>query len=472
MGEPRINLSFEDLYQSDVESNTENTLFLIGLASDGPMDTVATLQGMSGLRAYEAIAGTTGRLPHACREAIDVATQAKKAITVKAMRCGADAAKAFIEFQNDSTTAVALTVTYAYDGTAGNSCVGMVAHDVATIIVTLSKTGLEEDEVDYEGDTLAEVKAAIDASGYFTAEIALGETTLADVEAANFAGGLDGELTAAEVIRALQITEGFDLPNVIVLGANTTAMRASISTHCANQLLTRQNPRYAFVEMDTFDSTNVENSALWRIDVETWAAGIVADLEEETDYNLIAFAGQAKFLDAAGAEYEAPSVATGAARVLGEPIHRSMINLQTPTVQSLVPNIPPEIRDTLADGRVNYLKYEKGRGYITANDRTLAESTSDFKYAQTVRTLYTCGAEALEAGKPVWGTPNDPAKDDGLAKIKAAMEKPLENRKGVNISDYEVTPKFVGENQVEATVGITEYETMRDIEIVFYVKRS
>jgi len=476
MSESRFRTSYKDLYQSTSSSADEKQLTLIGLGDTGPMDSFMSFDGLSGLDSAEILFGTGGRLPHAIREAIQVSDGLGKPITVNALRCGEGALKASLNIMNDATTLVAMTLEYDYDGTEGNEWDAKVEADGLNGVVTLRDP--DDESTPFTGALLVDIIALINASS-LPVTATPGPAVASNIELFSWrslSGGLDGTLTSAEVTRVLKLLEDEDYPNILILGANTSAMHSLIGTHCSGMLSAfPQVERFAGVELETFDSTNTEKSAAWYVDVGDWASDIVDYLDTKLDRNLIACAGQANFLDSDGKSYEANVAACAMAAWMGQSIKRGMINIQVGSVvQSLAPNIPNSNRSALADARANYLMFVKGRGYIINGGRTLAASTSDFKYPEVLRAVYVCGAEARENGLVAWGDPDDPDTHGGLAYLQAQMEKPLTTRKDnkKEIVAYQIRPSIDGEGNVTANMGVTPFTTMRNVVHTVYVKRS
>jgi hypothetical protein len=208
------------------------------------------------------------------------------------------------------------------------------------------------------------------------------------------------------------------------------------------------------------------------VEVQEWVKAITGDGDYLNDRNLIVYAGSAEFADPDGTKYVASIAAACAASWLGLPVHRSMINQQVPNINKLVPEIPPSLRNVLVNYKMNYVRFQIGRGYVIGNSATAAGDGSDFVNAEVLRTVYTCGAEARKAGIPVWGQADDPVSHDGLVTLKAMMSKPLEARKGKTIVDYIIEPTIDEAGTVEAKMGVVTYQTMKIINHVVYVKRS
>ena len=476
MSEPRFRTRYEDLHKSTASSADEKQLTLIGLSTTGPMDSFMSFDGLSGLDSAEILFGTDGRLPHAIREAIQVSDGLGKPITVNALRCGEGALKASLDIYDDSTSQIVMTLEYDYYGTEGNDWDAKV-ETVPMVSGTVTLRDPDDETTAFTGATIAAIVDLINASSLpVTATAGPGGPTIETFSWRDFAGGLDGSLTTAEVARVLKLLEDEDYPSIVILGANTSAMHSLIGTHCSGMLSAfPQVERFAGVELETFDSTSTEKSAAWYVDVSDWASDIIDYLDTKFDRNLIPCVGQAKYLDAKGESYEANTAACVMAAWLGQSIKKSPINVQVGSVvQSLVPNIPNSNRSALADARANYVMFMKGRGYIINGGRTLAENDSDFKYPEVLRAVYVCGAEARENGLVAWGDPDDPDTHGGLAYLQAQMEKPLTTRRDTKkeISAYQIRPSIDGEGNVTATMGVTPFTTMRNVDHTVYVKRS
>lgn len=476
MGEKRFTTTYVDQRKGTSAAGDDNVLALIGLASDGPLDDFQIFRGLSGLAAAEALFGTTGRLPRAIREAITTSELRGKPITVHAMRCGEGGAASELVIQDDSTSATVMTLAYDYTGEDGDEWAAKLELDDVTLVLSLRRGSGDTTQI--EGLSAAALLAAInDADLGITATAGAGiATAVGDVNLfdwTNLAGGADGTLTNAEVIRALALAESETFLPLIVVGAKNAATRTAIATHCANQLSERACERFALIEFTDFTSAEAINSSAWRTDVSDWADAIVAEIASANLRNLIPFAGQAIFYDADGAEYEAPVLVAAAAAWLGEAISRSLLGLVIPTIVRLVPEIPPEYRDVLADGRINFVRYEEGVGYQIGNDVTLAESVSDFVEAKDLRTAYTCGKEARNAGKADLGAPNDPVTNSGLESTVDRMAKPLERRKSKvppDISGFRIVPTIDEDTGIVSfAMGITPIGAMREISHTVYL---
>jgi hypothetical protein len=490
MGENKFTTRYQDNYQSAASAGGENVLTIVGLASDGPIGEIQSFSGMAGVASCEAVFGEGGTLPRAVRRAIEAVTNATEGnpIQVNAMRVGSGYAMASISLLNDSTAEVCMTIAYDYAGIDGNEWQCKVEKDdeAEEYVVTLRR-GTDGTAVQFTGSTagegatpVEELVEAINAGGLGLTATLVSEDKLLEIDYTSFTGGLDGTLTNAQAILAMQILESKKYMNFYVVGWKGTgddgaAVRAALNTHCNSQLSERDCERFAFVEAEDFSSVYPFPHPSWYTDMATWASGIATSLTGVDMKNLIMFAGGKTYTDGAGTEYEANVAAEAAALWLALPINRSMINVQVPnTVEDdLAPNIPAAYRAILADARCNYMRFEdENRGVIIANDRTLAATTSDYKYVDILRTQYTCGQEARIAGKPAWGKPDD-GKGSGLDTMKDLMESTLDRtRVGKTIVAVKVTPEFVDDDNVEATMAVTHYRTMRSVDHVVHVERS
>ena len=471
MGEAALKTRYKDNYATPAVSDDENQLTIIALSDNGPMDAFYSFVGMSGLENAETLFGTSGRLPRAIREAIEVSVQRESPITVNAMRCGDGGAKSSLSLLSGGSVAL-MKIEAAYKGTEGNDWSAAASIDGSVMSVYLCKTESGAASV-FIGDNVSDIVDAINASSLAVTASLIIEGALAVITWTDFTGGLSGTLPSKEVIRALDIAEDTEYPNILFCGVNEVSGISIVNTHCASQLSDRQVERYAAVELADFDSTNEENSAAWIVDIETYVLGIETTFDNIDWKNIAPFSGQAMFLDSAGEEYEANIAAACMGAWLGNAVHRSMINQRVPTVQSLVPKFPPSYRDRLTAARMNYIRYQKGRGWIIGNSNTFAASTSDFTDAETLRAIYTCGSEARESAMPVWGTPDDPIEHSGLSTLKTYMGKPLDKRVGKTIVDYEIEPTIDDDTgEVTARMGVRPYNTMKTIDHVVYRKRS
>ena len=472
MGEASLKTRYKDNYATPAVSDDEKQLALIGLSDDGPMDKFYSFVGMSGLKNAETLFGTGGRLPHAIREAIEASVNNEKPITVNAMRVGASAVKASRTLLSGAAVSL-MKIEADYKGTDGNDWDVKVDIDAPNMVVSL-RYGESGTASQFTGPTIDYIvndsTYGINASSLAVTATKIAEGTLAELAWSDFTGGLSGTLTNAELIRALGLAEDTDYPNIMVLGTQNIPV---LNTHCVSQLTDRQVERYAAVEMADFDSTNEENTAAWLDDIETYVSSCESGSESLDYRNIMIFIGQAVFLDADGEEYEANIASACMGAWLGNAVHRSMINQQVKTVQSLVPKFPPSYRDRLTVARFNYIRYQKGRGWIIGNSNTFAASTSDFTDAETLRAIYTCGSEARESAMPIWGTPDDPIEHSGLSTLKTYMGKPLDKRVGKTIVDYEIEPTIDDDTgEVTARMGVRPYNTMKTIDHVVYRKRS
>ncbi|MBZ0273793.1 DUF2586 family protein [bacterium] len=484
MGEPRIETEYEDNFQSDAPTSLEHRILLMGLGSDGPLHTKQTFSGMSGVAAAEEMFGTSQRLPRAVRESISAAVLNKKPLTVDAIRCGDGAQKASFVWWDNGSSAAFVSFEYEYTGDGGNDWQFMAeeGEEEGDYVASLRR-GEDGDVTQFEGTKEEIVEAVNDSSLSITATAGGGET--ADLpDWTDFEGGTNGTWTGDELILALDLAKDEKtLPLLLTLdnvGEGDDGLREALATHAADMLTSQQVERLVVVELKAFETENPVNSSAWREDVQAWVDGLIEETTGEAYRELIGVAGQRTYTDGDGEEYVASTAAQFLGAWFAENINRSPVNILVQNGGDLEPEIPVEMRNDLADARISYLRTEEGRGVIIGNDRTLAENTSDFKYAEVIRTIFTCGMEAREAGKVIWGQPNDPDTNDGLAALRMAMEKPLENRmpnspsagRRGTIAGYESDVTQDAEGDVDFDMGILNTRTMRRVRHRVHVERS
>ena len=479
MGEPTFTTSYEDLFNSPVTAGNEHQLTIIGLASDGPMDTAFSATGLAGAANVDTLFGTTQRLPRGVREAITGALDAQtrnpnmKPISVNGIRAGADAEKSYIELTDDTTAVTAITITYDYYGEDGDEWQAKVEDDgtdyVVTVRRTASGTATQFSAAKASVTKLATIVQAINDSTLPLTATLGAEGPLAEVGYTFFDKGDNGEMTNAEILRVLTTLEGTAYHNLLFVGvagtgdADATAFRAMLGTHCADSLSSHDQERYAFIECEEFSSANPAKSAAWLIEIEAWVAGIESALTSEADRNLIAFAGGYTFSDASATAYNAPATAYLAGVWLGAPIHRSMINLATGMDLTLLqPDIPKSYRDRLADARVNYARYDKDRGVIIGNCKTLAEDGSDFEDCEFLRMIYIAGAEWRASAKPFWGIPDD-GQGSGTTVLKTGGDKAMDLRVGKNFTSYTTVVSVDDDGDTYCDVGVVPFTTLKSI---------
>jgi len=490
MGEKKFTTRYQDNYQSAASAAGENVLTVVGLASDGPIGQIQSFSGMSGVEICESVFGEGQTLPRAVRRAIEAVTNATEGnpIQVNAMRVGQGATMASISLLNDSTAENCMTIEYDYAGADGNEWQCKVEKDdeAEEYIVTLRR-GTTGTAVQFTGSTagegatpVAELVEAINAGGLGLTATLVTDDKLLEIDYTAFTGGADGTMTNAQAILAMKILEDKNYMNFYIVGWKGTgddgaAVRAALNTHCNSQLSERDCERFSFVEAEDFSTSYPYPHPSWYTDIATWVESIETSLLGVDMKNLIMFAGSKTYTDGAGTEYEANVAAEAAALWLALPINRAMLNLQVPNAveADLAPSIPAAYRARIADARCNYMRYEDdNRGVIVVNGDTLAATTSDYKYVEILRTQYTCGQEARIAGKPAWGKPDD-GKGSGLDTMKDLMESTLDRtRVGKTIFAVKVTPEFVDDDNVEATMAVTHYRTMRSVDHVVHVERS
>lgn len=480
MGEPKITTRYQDLFQTTAAGSDVNQLVLIGPSESGQLNKLLSYSGLSGLQAAEDEFGTKGRLPKAIREALMVAANRDMPVTVHAMRIGEvdeeEDQKASVVLQ-DSTGDDTLKISYEYYGLEGNDWSVDVDENDGKYELVLSNDDLE---YVYTGSSVSSIISDFDSKGGpFEFKTLAGDETLSYPESQDLAGASSLGISDDEIDNSLTMLQGTDYPCFMFTGLFDTdeediagyALEMTIA-HCSNQLTEFDVERFAFLELPSMDSTATEGSKDYFSDMQDWVEGLGEFSDKLNNRNIIAFAGDGDFFDGNGKTYEAPLAVTCAAAWLGLPIHRSMINQQVHTIQKLVPEITPALRQELVSAGLNYVRNQVGRGLVIGNSNTMADHTSDYINAEVLRTVYTCGSEARKAGVPVWGRPDDPVTHDGLETLKAMMSKPLEARKGTTIVDYVIEPTIDDAGVVKADMGIVAYQTMKTINHVVYVKRS